>query len=72
MRNRMARQDDEAIDRLIGRAIAYADGNRRRAGHMLIDAFTAMFRGADDADRIWAAEVLANKADDVYPYEPVH
>jgi hypothetical protein len=56
------RQDDEAIERLIGRAVSYAEGNRRIAARLLINSFVRLAGGDDQT---WASEVLFNLAADL-------
>jgi hypothetical protein len=63
--------DPHAAD-LLQLARKLAHGDRRRAGRALINAFTALMSDADHADRVWAAEVLANLPDFLYPYTVEH
>jgi hypothetical protein len=65
----MARQDDEAVERLIASAMAEAaDGsNKRKAAWLLFDAFRRIVLASSEADQIWGSEVCCNAWVTIYP-----
>jgi hypothetical protein len=59
----------ERPEALAAQALTWATGNRRMGMRYLLDAIEMIAADATDRDKIWLAEVFANSADCVYPYD---